>query len=252
MSEPSCRLYYWPSIPGRGEFVRLAFEDAGTPYVDVARLTKQEGGGVAAMTALLEGKGPPHSLLPFAPPILVWQDLVLAQTAHILQWLGPRIGLAPDDERGRLDAHQLQLTIADLVGEAHDVHHPVAVSLYYKEQKPEALRRAGHFTRERIPKFLGYLERVLERNAKRGAPYAVGDRASYVDLSLFQLLAGLRFAFPQAMARLAPTIPRLAALAEEVAARPRLRAYLASSRRLAFNKDGIFRYYPELDSDEDR
>ena len=38
-------LHYWPRIQGRGEFVRLALEQAGAEYVDVARGPKSSGGG---------------------------------------------------------------------------------------------------------------------------------------------------------------------------------------------------------------
>ena len=233
-------LFYWPSIQGRGEFVRLAFEEAGVDYVDVARRPESEGGGVPALMKMLRAPG----LSPFAPPFLRAGNLVLAQTANILQFLGPRHHLVPGDEAARVHANQLQLTIADLVAEVHDTHHPVASDLYYEDQKPEARRRSGHFTRERIPKFLSHFERALEPGA--GA-YVFGDDVSYVDLSLFQVLEGLRYAFPNAMARVVPGVPRLVALGERVRARPRIAAYLASPRRLPFNEEGIFRRIPELD-----
>jgi glutathione S-transferase len=234
-------LYYWPTIQGRGEFVRLALEDAGVGYVDVAR----GRGGVAAMQQLMDeaAGGRP----PFAPPFLKDGDAIIAQTANILFYLGRRHGLAPRDEIGRLWAHQLQLTIADVVDEAHDTHHPIASSLYYEDQRPEARRRAADFTSNRIPKYLGYFERILERNP-RSARHLVGGRVSYCDLSLFQVVAGLRYAFPRAMAALEPRFPRVIALHDGVAARPRITAYLRSPRRIAFNEHGIFRHYPELDA----
>jgi glutathione S-transferase len=245
-NEVRYELYYWPGIQGRGEFVRLAFEEADVPYVDVARLPRAEGGGVHAMQELLDGvRG--LALPPFAPPFLRVGDLVIAQTAAILLYLGPRLGLVPDDEAGRLGAHQLQLTIADLIGEVHDTHHPIATSLYYEDQKREAKLRARAFVGERMPKFLGYFERVLARDDSRREPYLVGAALSYVDLSLFQVVAGLRYAFPRAMARLEPAIPRTVAVHDRIAARPRIAAYLASARRLPFNEEGIFRRYPELD-----
>jgi glutathione S-transferase len=231
-------LYYWPTIQGRGEFVRLALEQAGVPYVDVARRPK----GMAAMMKLLEGGG--NDLQPFAPPFLKSGDLVIAQTATILAYLGPRHGLVPGEEMSQLRAQQLQLTIADLVAEAHDTHHPIAGSLYYEDQKREARRRSSVFVEERIPKYLGYLERVLDRN---GGEHFVGNAVSYVDLSTFQVLAGLEYAFPNALARLARRIPLLRQLRDEVALQPRIAAYLASDRRLPFNEQGIFRHYPELD-----
>jgi glutathione S-transferase len=239
-------LYYWPSIQGRGEFVRLALEAARAPYADVARLSAVEGGGVKALTALLteaSGGGPF-----FAPPVLRHGAVTLSQTAAILQYLGPRLGLVPDDETGRLRANHLQLTIADFVLEAHDTHHPIASSLYYHDQKPEASRRAELFIQNRIPKYLGYFERVLETNAAGGGRHAVGSALSCVDLSLFQVMSGVGYAFPRALAKLAGKLPRLVALQEWVAAEPAVAVYLASPRRIAFNEHGIFRHYPELDS----
>ena len=235
-------LYYWPTIQGRGEFVRLALEEAGADYVDVAR-TK---GGTRAMMRFLEGKEP--GALPFAPPFVRVGDVVVAQTANILAWLAPKLDLVPDDEALGAEAHQVQLTIADLVAEAHDTHHPIAGSLYYEDQKKEAKRRAEWFVKERMPKYLGWLEDVLERNGKRGSPWLVGSARTYVDLSAFQVVEGLRYAFPNAMARLERKVPRLIALRDQVAARPRIAAYLASPRRIPFNQDGIFRRYPELDA----
>jgi glutathione S-transferase len=242
-------LYYWPTIPGRGEFVRLALEDAGADYVDVARQPEAQGGGVKAMMKLMRDTECP--VAPFAPPFLRAGSLLVAQTANILQFLGPRLGLVPEDEASRLSAHQLQLTIADFVSEAHDVHHPIGVSLYYEDQRAESLRRAPLFITERMPKFLGYFERTLERNEGGGRSHLVGAAVSYVDLSMFQLVSGLQYAFPRAMARLEEKIPLLVELQGRVAARPRLAAYLASPRRLAFNQHGIFRHYPELDTVED-
>jgi glutathione S-transferase len=245
MTDTRYDLYYWPGIQGRGEFVRLAFEDAGVPYVDVVRKPKEEGGGVAAMQRILAGEA--GGLRPFAPPILVCGDVVVAQTALVLHWLGPRIGLAPDDEKGRLAVTQIQLTLTDLFAEIHDVHHPIAVSLYYEDQKTEAARRAPHLVGERLPKYLGWLEDLLARNAASKGQWLVGDRITTVDLSAFQLVAGLSYALPNATRRLAPAVPRLMALHARVAERPRLAAYLASDRRIPFNEHGLFRHYPELD-----
>lgn len=233
-------LYYWPSIQGRGEFVRLALEEGDARYVDVAR----SSGGEREMLRLLAGRG--AAPRPFAPPFLKAGRLVIAQTANILLYLGPRLGLAPRSEAGRLWVHQLQLTIADLVAETHDVHHPIAGSLYYREQKKEARRRAAHFVAERLPKYLGYFESVLKDNPV-GERHLAGRTLSYADLSMFQVVAGLRYAFPQAMERLARAHRRLGELHSRVARRPRIAAYLASERRLPFNEQGIFRHYPELD-----
>jgi glutathione S-transferase len=234
-------LYYWPTIQGRGEFVRLALEEAGAEYADVAR----RPGGVEAMQRLMDGAAVAPA--PFAPPFLKDGDLVIGQTANILFHLGRRHGLAPRREAGRLWAHQLQLTIADAVDEAHDTHHPIASGLYYEDQQPEARRRAGDFTANRIPKYLGYFERVLEGNPQ-GDRHLVGRRVSYCDLSLFQLVTGLRYALPRAMAGLEPRFPRVVSLHDSIARRPRIAAYLQSPRRIPFNQHGIFRHYPELDA----
>jgi len=231
-------LYYWPGIQGRGEFVRLALEDAGAAYVDVARRPR----GMAAMSRFLESRSIKRP--PFAPPFLKAGKLVIAQTANILFFLGPHLGLAPKDEGGRLWTHQLQLTLADWAAEVHDTHHPVASSLYYEEQKREAKRRVETFRAERLPKFLNYFEQVLERNRSR---VLAGNAVSYADLSLFQMIEGLRYAFPRAMTKQQRKYRRVLALHDRVAARPRLAAYLASERRLPFNQEGIFRHYPELD-----
>jgi glutathione S-transferase len=233
-------LYYWPSIQGRGEFVRLALEEAGAAYIDVARTPRH---GVAAMTRFLEGKSGGRP--PFAPPFLKAGKLVIAQTANILLWLAPRHGLVPKGEAARLWAHQLQLTITDWLVEVHDAHHPIGGAFYYEDQKPESKRRAAHFTAERLPKFLGYFERVLGR--EKGG-WLLGKAFSYADLSLFQTIAGLRYAFPRAMQRLEAKYPRQVALHDRVASRPRIAAYLASKRRIDFNRQDIFRHYPELDA----
>jgi glutathione S-transferase len=241
MSNPvAYELYYWPGIQGRGELIRLAFEETGTPYIDVARQSESQGGGVKALMRFIKGDG--AGTLPFAPPFLKLGELVIAQTANILAFLGPRLGLVPADEPSRLRANQLMLTIMDLLVEVHDVHHPIASSLYYEDQKAEALRRAPLFLGERVPKFLGYLERLLARDG-----HLVSDAVSYVDLAAFQVVAGLRYAFPKAMASLEPRIPLVSALHARVARRPNVAAYVASARRLPFNEHGLFRSYPELD-----
>ena len=235
-------LYYWPEIQGRGEFVRLALEDASADYIDVARHPKH---GIAALMRCLKQRSVEHP--PFAPPFLKAGKLVIAQTANILLYLGPRLGLVPKNEASRFWAHQLQLTIADWVSEVHDTHHPISGSLYYEEQKPEAKRRAKDFRENRLPKFLDYFELLLERNPKR-TDYLLTKRVSYVDLSLFQMIAGLRYAWPRKMAQLEPAHPRLAALHDQISSRRQLTSYLSSHRRLPFNQEGIFRHYPELDA----
>jgi glutathione S-transferase len=234
------KLYYWDGIPGRGEFVRLALEEAGADYVDVAR----EPGGTTAMLKLMKDAG--GATVPLAPPFLMDGDRVISHVANILFCLGPRLGLIPEEEDLRYGANGLQLTITDFVAEIHDTHHPIGVSLYYEEQKPEALRRSANFLSERLPMFLGYFERVLVQNPT-GRKHIIGNRLSYVDLSLFQLIEGLRYAFPKAMAGFEGNVPALIALHDAVASRPRIRSYLASDRRLSFNESCVFRHYPELD-----
>ena len=237
------RLYYWPTLPGRGELVRLIFEDAGVPYLDVARLPAEAGGGVARILELRRGEAP--GLLPYAPPILEVGDLVLSQTAVICDFLARRFGLVPEDEASRLAALQLQLTLLDVVAEAHDTHHPISTAKYYEEQRDAAKDAARAFIATRLPSWLAYFERVAER---AGGAFLLGAEASYVDLALFQVVEGLRHAFPQAMAR--QSCPRVFAIAAAVSQRPGIARYLASERRLPFNEQGIFRYYAELDSAE--
>lgn len=237
-------LYYWPEIQGRGELVRLALEQGGADYVDVARHPERSGMGMPALHAFIEGQHGAH--LPFAPPFLRTGDLVIAQTANILLYLGPRLGLVPDDEAGRLWVHQLQLTIADLLTEMHDTHHPIGVGLYYEDQKEEAMRRAADFRVARLPKFLGYFEAVLAANPA-GPAWLAADAVTYADLSLFQIIAGLRYAFPNTMARVEADYPSVVALYTRVATLPRIKEYLKSKRRIPFNNGGIFRHYPELD-----
>jgi glutathione S-transferase len=234
-------LHYWPGIQGRGEFVRLALEAAGADYVDVARLPEDEGGGEAALVRSLKELSP----APFAPPVLVANGVAISQTANILMFLGPRHGLVADSEAKRLWVNQLQLTIADLVSQAHDSHHPISSALYYEDQKEAAAKRAKHFREERIPKFLGYFERLLGPSG--GLQGGGADEICYADLSLFQAVRGLEYAFPRTMARQAAAHPCLWALAGRVEQLPRIAAYLASARRIPFNEQGIFRRYPELD-----
>ena len=231
-------LYYWPEIQGRGEFVRLALEEAGASYVDVARGRN----GTDKMMRFLGTAS--VATPPFAPPFLKAGKLVIGQTANILLYLGDKHGLAPRSAAGRLWVHQLQLTIADFVVEVHDTHHPIGSGLYYEDQRKEAKRRADDFRDTRATKFLAYFERVLEA---RGGHYLAGRKLSYADLALFQVVEGLRFAFPKMMRRLERRTPLTVALRDRVAARPRIAAYLASERRIAFNQMGIFRHYTELD-----
>lgn len=234
-------LHYWPGIQGRGEFVRLALEEAGAPYRDVARDAEAQGGGEKALMARLAKADPP----PFAPPFLIDGDQVIGQTANILVHLGGKHGLAPDDEAGRLWVNQMQLTIADLVAEAHDTHHPIDLGAYYEDQKVEAKARSAAFREDRIPKYLGWFETILE--AQGDDAWLTGESLTYADLSLFQVVEGLGYAFPRAMARAGKTLPKVMALTDRVRVRPNIAAYIASPRRIPFNEDGIFRRYPELD-----
>ena len=229
-------LYYWPGIQGRGEYVRLALEDAGAEYEDVAR----GSGGMSAMSKMMEADHTP----PFAPPFLKAGKLVIGQVANILLHLGSRHGLAPKAEAGRLWVHQMQLTITDFVAEVHDTHHPIGVSLYYEDQRGPAKKRTEEFWNERVPKYLGYFERLVSDS---GGTFTTGRRATYVDLSLFQIVEGLRYAFPRRMKAFERNVPGLIELHDRIAARPNIKAYRASDRRLSFNEDGIFRHYKELD-----
>lgn len=232
-------LYYWPTIQGRGEFVRLALAEAGCDYVDVVR---RGNNGVPKMRRLLDDARLPAP--PFAPPFLKAGDLVISHVANILQFLGGRHGLAPKAEAGRLWLHGLQLTVTDFVSEVHDTHHPLGPTLYYEQQRAAAKRRTDEFWKLRVPKYLGYFERILKRS---GGPFVTGRRLSYVDLSLFQLIEGMRYAFPKRMKRFEKSVPLLLGLRDRVAARPRIRAYLASDKRISFNEHGIFRRYKALD-----
>lgn len=244
MSE-AYKLYYWPGLPGRGEFVRLILEQAGVAYDDVARRPERDGGGVTALTQILSTTSP--GLRPLAPPVLVHGDVRLAQMPNVCAWLGARHGLVPASELERAEAMQLQLTLADLISEAHDTHHPVSTGLYYEDQKPEALRATRSFVDQRMPKFLRYFEAVLQANPKVPGQYLIGAELSYVDLSMNQALRGLAYAFPRAFAHWSAEIPGLLALRDRVDALPNIAAYRASTRCLAFNEHGLFRRYPELD-----
>jgi glutathione S-transferase len=218
-------FYYWPHVQGRGEYVRLALEEAGADYVDVARVE-----GPEVLRRMIDADlGTP----PFAPPFLKDGGRVLGQTTNILLYLGQRHGLAPKSEAGRLWTNQIQLTIADFSLEAHDTHHPLGPRLSFEEQRGEAMKRAEWFREERLGRFLGWFEKILAGN--RGG-YLVGRRLTYADLSLFQTVEGLRYAFPKAMRQLEGHHPRVVALHACVADRPRIGAYLASQRRVGFHE----------------
>jgi len=237
-------LYYWPKLQGRGEFVRLALEEAGAPYIDVARQEGETQGRSPAVMAILEGEDVERP--PFAPPFLKDGDTIVSQTANILMYLGARHPIAPADEAGRIWVHQLQLVMTDFVKDAHDTHHPVSNTLYYEEQKEAAAIAAQKFLEFRAPKYLGYFERIIARNSARSG-WLAGAERTYADLSLFQIVEGLRYAFPQAMVNLDRAFPGVAAVRDRIAERPRIAAYLASPRRIPFNELGVFRHYPELD-----
>lgn len=234
-------LYYWDGIQGRGEFIRLALEYARADYVDV---TREPGRGTDEMMQFLEGSTEAH--MPFAPPFLMDGSLLISHVANILLYLGPELGIAPAGDELRWFANGLQLTITDFVAEVHDTHHPIATSKYYEDQKDEAKARSSEFVRNRLPKFLGYFERVLKQNPERGG-HLVGSDMTYVDLSMFQVIEGLRYAFPKAMSHYENRYPGLTQLHGHVKELPSIKAYLASPRRLAFNESGIFRRYSELD-----
>ncbi|HLJ67857.1 MAG TPA: glutathione S-transferase family protein [Chloroflexota bacterium] len=238
------RLYYWPGIQGRGEFARLALEEGGASYVDVAAVPESRGGGMPAILRMLAARGVRRP--PYAVPVLEAGRQLIAQTPNILLFLGGRLGLAPKDEAGKLWTHQLTLTILDLYVEIFDTHHPLGDGYAYEEQKGPARRRTRYFLRERLPKFLTYFERVLERN-RAHRPWMVGTRVTYADLSMAQVIAGLTYAFPKATKRALRKRPRLVALHDGVFARPRIARYAASARRLPFNNEDLFRHYPELD-----
>ncbi|KAI9326723.1 putative glutathione S-transferase [Obelidium mucronatum] len=227
------QLFYWPTIQGRGEFVRLLLEETKTDYEDVARSGAE---GLKAMRDAMSS-GDPSLVQPLSPPFVKIDGLpVVFHVANILLVLGNRLGLGGKTEDERVVVNQLQLSIADLVSEIHDGHHPIAVSLYYEDQKQEAARRTVHLVTERIPKYLKYFESILVKNSLN---WLVGDGITYVDLSMFQVLVGLEYAFPKAMTRLSQEIPCLMKLKDS--------EYLASTRRIPFNENGIFRHYSELD-----
>jgi glutathione S-transferase len=231
-------LHYWPTIQGRGEYVRLALEDAGIAYRDVAR----DRNGAERLVSELGSRREKHPS--FAPPFLKVGKRTIGQTANILLFLGERHGLAPKGDADRLWTHQLQLTIADLVAEIHDAHHPISSSLYYEDQQKTAAKRTQFLRESRLPKYLGYFDRALKAN-KTG--WLVGARRSYADLSLFQIVEGLRYAFPNTQEKLERKFTGLAPLRDRVAARANIAAYLKSARRIPFTCEGIFRHYPELD-----
>jgi glutathione S-transferase len=239
-------LYYWPMIQGRGEVIRLALEEAGADYIDVARLPGEQEDNRAAILKILQDSSIERP--PFAPPFLVHDGLMIAQAAAILQYLAPKIGIIGESESDRIFAHQIQLTVTDLLMEVHDTHHAVASELYYEDQIEESKKRAANFIEFRIPKHMGYYEKILANNAS-GSGWLIGETITYPDLSVFQMIEGLRYAFPKGFGKIENNYPKTLALRDAVAARPNTAAYLDSDRRIAFNTMGMFRHYPELDAE---
>ncbi len=236
-------LFYWPDIQGRGEFIRLPLEEAGAPYRDVVR---ESGNGMTEMVEILAGTAERYP--PFAPPFLRDGHIIVSHVANILFYLAPKLQLAPETEALRVTAHALQLTIADLLTEVHNTHHPLSVELYYEDQMEAAKINAANFLTNRLPKFLGYFEQLLGKNTEHGL-HIIGNRLTYVDLSLFQVVEGLLYAYPRAMFYLDRDYPRLARISDAIRERPRIAHYLASDRRIDFDESGIFRHYPELDQE---
>ena len=240
----SYEFYYWPHIQGRGEVVRLALEEARASYVDVAREQKTEDERRNVIIDKLQDKS--LKWPPFAPPFLIDGEIIIAQAANILHYLGPKISLVPEASSGCIFAHQIQLTITDFLMEVHDTHHPISNALYYEDQIEESKRRSEGFIKNRIPKHLAYYENILQNNPTHSG-WLIGSDLTYPDLSVFQIVAGLRYAFPNALSRIEPNYPNVMALHDAVINRPKISNYLASDRRIPFNTNGVFRYYPELD-----
>lgn len=243
-------LIYWPSIPGRGEFIRLIFEEAGAPYSDVAKNPDE------AMKAVMDygsakNLGDDTNPAVFAVPVLNHGDLTIHQTPTILQYLAPKFGLAPKEGHGVWHLNQIVLTILDgLSNEIHDTHHPLGTNLYYEDQKPEAKRRAKSFREERLPKYLRYVQRLLDSKTSGDGPWLYGGGLTYADLVLFQALDGTKFAFPKSIEKLEKSgdYDGVFKLYQAVKERPNIKQYLESDRRAAYS-DGIYRYYPELEEE---
>jgi len=241
---PTYRLYYWPNLPGRGEFIRLVLEQAGAKYVDIARQPEAEGGGMPPLMALRYGQGEGQPA--YAPPVLRAGDFWLAQTPAICDYLAAIHRLVPTEPQGRARALQVFLTIFDVLGEVHDTHHPISKARFYEDQKQAAKQNATSFLQDRLPNHMAYFDRVL---SQAGGAYLLGHTLTYVDLAMYQLLLGLKHAFPKGASQVLTQTPGLSALFDKVAAQPRVAAFKASDRSVAFSNDGIFRNYPELDLD---
>ncbi|KAL1639271.1 hypothetical protein SLS58_008113 [Diplodia intermedia] len=255
-TQPTYELLYHPGIPGRGEYIRLVLEAAGTPYSEPAREKGKAGYDAVLATCSPSSTGDADGNPPvFAPPALrvpgAGRDgkaLVIAQTPNIIQYLAPKVGLAPADEADALHASQIMLTALDLSNETHDSHHPIAVSLYYEDQKDAAKQRAKDFRENRIPKFFSYFERSLKGNEESGGgKYLVGDKLTHADTTVWQVIDGLLFAFPKELEARKEEFPLIfgkfyPGIKEEKG----LKEYLASDRRLKYSQ-GLYRHYPELD-----
>ncbi|TGZ76456.1 glutathione S-transferase [Ascodesmis nigricans] len=235
------QLVYWPGFPGRAEPIRLALEEAAAEYDDTP-------GGMDELMKYVtpEFVDPNGNTPPFAPPILKVGNHLLYQTTNILLFLGPKLGLIPDDELGLYQVNELALTAWDLSDEAHNTHHPIGVGLYYEDQKDAAAENAKQFRESRIPKFFGFFNRVLEQNKASNSDYLVGSSLTYADLVLWQVIDGLKFAFPKATERELGKLELLKAFYDRVKERPRIKEYLGSKRRQKYS-NGLFRHYEELD-----
>lgn len=248
--ESPYELLYWPTVPGRGEHVRLAFEAANVPYNDISN----DEDDIKLLLSHTSDKNYGDSINPppFAPPLLRHGDLLISQTSNILLYLASKLDLVPsqeEDPNGIYFINALALTALDgLSNEAHDTHHPIDISLYYEDQKEEAKRRATNYTRTRLPKFLGYFERVLSGEAIQGGKWLYGGRLTYADLVLFQTVDGVTHAFPKAVGKLKKggEYNKVFALVDQVRGLENIKSYLESGRRKPYGQ-GIYRYYEELD-----
>ncbi|KAL9598626.1 MAG: hypothetical protein Q9219_004371 [cf. Caloplaca sp. 3 TL-2023] len=257
-ASPPYELYYWPTIPGRGEPIRLCFEATSTPYTDVCNDPSSSSSptGTQTLKTLISPSPSPTSTNPphLAPPILKHDDLTLSQLPNILLYLGRKLSLAPrpeDDEAGFHHVHQLALTALDgFLNEAHDTHHPIAVSAQYEAQKPAARARSKDYIATRLPKFLAHFENVLESESGGGGEFLYGGKLTYADLVLFQCLDGVAFAFPRAVeeAREGGEFRGVWGLYERVKGLEGVREYLASERRMGYGL-GIWRHYKELEEE---
>lgn len=254
-TNPTFELLYHPSVPGRGEFIRLALEAASIPYNDVANNDKK-GYSIVQAACSPKSTGDTDGNPPaFAPPALRvpgagkdGKTLLIYQTPNILIYLGPHLGLAPEDEVERLWVNQNMLTALDLNNETHDTHHPIAVMQYYEDQKEEALKKSKNFRENRIPKYFSFFERVLKGNEETGkGKYLVSDMLTYADTTLWQVMDGLHFAFPKELEARSNDYPLLfGTFYPSIKEEKHLKEYLASDRRLPYSM-GVFRHYPELD-----